>query len=117
MVLGALTSLAAGVTGVMAYGAFAPSAPTPASSPVAVATASSPAAPAEQHPLVRYRPCPLGARVEDGVCVSRVVHTVVVPAPAARSQVARSASASDAAEPNDVNGGDDTPGTERRRDR
>ncbi len=116
LVLGALTSLAAGVTGVMAYGALAPSAPTPASSPAAVATASPGSAPAAHHPLVRYRPCPKGSRVEDGVCVTRLVHTVVVPAPAARSQVARRASASGAAEPADVDGGDDTPGTDEESD-
>ena len=85
LVAGTVVGLTAFVGGVLGYQHTAPAA--------AQQTATAQAAPVRAHHhrvtrvVVRYRPCPKGDRLQAGVCVRQVQHTVTVtvtaPAPAA----------------------------------
>src|SRR4051794_10771630 len=58
--------------------------------------AASPARPGRRHhrPAVRWAPCPAGSTLLEGTCVTDVVETVALPAPAARPAGTGSGSAS-----------------------
>lgn len=85
--------LVGGAGGVAAFQhAARPDLPTSASAsaaetadpaPAAATATPQPARRAQHRPRVRWAPCPDGSSLEDGVCVTDVVRTVTVPAPAA----------------------------------
>lgn len=78
LVVGTASALVAGLTGVLAYGAVAPSATSAPTVPAAATTAASRGPTA----VVRYRPCRDGARLVEAVCVRWVGRDVTdVPRP------------------------------------